>query len=272
MPAAAWFPGEVHVEVVLGVLALAGLYAVTVVRSRRALPLGQPLAFFAGCACVLLALNGPLHDLSDRYLFSAHMVQHLVLTLLAPPLWLLGTPAFMLDGLIERTRSLGTERWLRAATAPLTAFGAYAIALIAWHVPAPYNAALEHHGWHIVQHLTLIATAVLAWWPVVARSHEAPRLSYAGQVLYLFAFGLPMSFVAAMITAAEEVLYPFYAAAPRLFDLTPLADQRLGGLIMWVPAGMIPLLAFTVVFFRWVAAEAEDEAGVPQTSAMIDDS
>jgi putative membrane protein len=68
------------------------------------------------------------------------------------------------------------------------------------------------------------------------------------------------------------VLYPFYAAAPRLFDLTPLADQRLGGLIMWVPAGMIPLLLFTVVFFRWVAAEAADEAGALETSAMIDDS
>jgi putative membrane protein len=261
MPAAAWFPGEVHAEVVLGVLALAGLYVLAVVRSRRAMPLGQPLAFFAGCAAVLLALNGPLHDLSDRYLFSAHMVQHLVLTLVSPPLWLLGTPAFMLDGLLERTRALGTERVLRAATAPLTAFGAYAVALIAWHVPAPYNAALEHHGWHIVQHLTLMATGVLGWWPILSQSARAPALPYAGQLLYLFAFGMPMTVVAAMVAGAERVLYPFYATAPRVFDLDPLADQHLGGIIMWVPAGVIPLVAFTVVFFRWAAAEREtDEA------------
>lgn len=261
MPAAAWFPGEVHAEVVVGVLALAGVYATAVVRSRRGMRLAQPLAFFAGCAAVLLALNGPLHDLSDRYLFSAHMVQHLVLTLVAPPLWLLGTPAWMLDGLIERTRALGTERWLRAATAPLTAFGAYAVALIAWHVPAPYNAALEHHGWHIVQHLTLMATGVLGWWPILSQSSRAPALPYAGQLLYLFAFGMPMTVVAAMVAGAERVLYPFYAAAPRVVDLDPLADQHLGGIIMWVPAGVIPLVAFTVVFFRWAAAEREtDEA------------
>jgi len=76
----------------------------------------------------------------------------------------------------------------------------------------------------------------------------------------LFVFGMPMTVVAAMITGAERVLYPFYEAAPRLFDLTPLADQRLGGVIMWVPSGLIPLAAFTVVFFRWVAAEADETA------------
>ncbi|MGH7346500.1 MAG: cytochrome c oxidase assembly protein, partial [Candidatus Rokuibacteriota bacterium] len=82
--------------------------------------------------------------------------------------------------------------------------------------------------------------------------------------LYLFAFGIPMTVVAAMITGAETTLYPFYAAAPRIFDLTALADQRLGGLIMWVPAGLIPLVAFTVVFFRWAAAEAEADGAAAE--------
>src|SRR5438034_1099457 len=127
-------------------------------------------------------------------------------------------------------------------------------------LPGPYNAALEIHGWHIVEHLVLLATAVLAWWPVASASTLAPRLHYGAQILYLFAFGVPMTVVASMITGAERVLYPFYAAAPRLWDLTPLADQRLGGVIMWVPAALIPLAAFTVVFFRWVAAEADEDA------------
>jgi len=91
-----------------------------------------------------------------------------------------------------------------------------------------------------------------------------PALPYAAQLLYLFVFGIPMTVVAAFVTGAERPLYPWYAAAPRLFGLTPLADQQLGGIIMWVPAGLIPLVAFTVVFFRWVAAEPDEpEASTP---------
>jgi putative membrane protein len=186
------------------------------------------------------------------------MIQHLVLTLVVPPLLLVAAPAWMIDGLLR-------PRWLarlaRGLTRPLPALGVYAVALIGWHLPSPYGLALEVHAWHIVQHLTLMAASTLAWWPVVGRSTGAPRLPYAAQILYLFAFGFPMMAVAAMITAAERLLYPFYAAAPRFFGLTALADQRLGGVIMWVPAGIVPLAAFTVVFFRWAAAEPDhDEA------------
>ena len=258
-PPFAWTTGEVHADVVLGVGALAAAYA----GALRAGPRGgprEPALFFASLIVLLAALNGPLHDLSDYYLFSAHMVQHLLLTLLVPPLLLAGTPAWMADALLRRlTRRRVLGAAARAATRPVTALGLYAVALIGWHLPALYEVALEHHAWHVVEHLVLIATAILAWWPVLSRSRLLPRLHYGPQILYLFAFGIPMTVVAAMITAAEETLYPFYAAAPRLFGLTTLADQRLGGLIMWVPAGLIPLLAFTIVFFRWVAAEAEQE-------------
>ena len=89
-------------------------------------------------------------------------------------------------------------------------------------------------------------------------AERLPALPYAGQLLYLFVFGMPMTVVAAMVAGAEHVLYPYYAAAPRVVDLTPLADQQLGGVIMWVPAGIIPVVAFTVVFFRWAAAEWDD--------------
>ena len=148
----------------------------------------------------------------------------------------------------------------KPVTRPVPALALYTVALVGWHLPGPYNAALEAHAWHVVEHLTLIATAVLAWWPVLSPSTLAPRLHPGAQILYLFAFGIPMTAVAAMITGAEDVLYPLYAAAPRVFALSPLDDQRLGGLIMWVPAGLIPLVAFSVVFFRWAAAEADEEA------------
>ena len=221
----------------------------------------QAVSFVGGLVALLLALNGPLHDLSDWYLFSAHMVQHLVLTLVVPVLLLIGMPAEMLDALLRPLLARRpTAAVLRTVTKPLPAFALYAIGLIGWHLPSPYNLALERHGWHVVEHLVLLGTAVLGWWPVASPSRALPALPYAAQLLYLFVFGMPMTVVAAMITGAEQVLYPFYEAAPRIVDLTPLADQRLGGIIMWVPSGIIPLAAFTIVFFRWVAAEADEPA------------
>ncbi len=252
------FPGELHAEVVAAVLlAAAGYVALGWRRGARALTAGS-VAFFGGLLAVLVALNGPLHDLSDDHLFSAHMVQHLLLTLVAAPLLLAGTPGWMLDGVLGRL-----ERWrlgplARGLTRPLPAFTLAAVALVVWHLPGPYGAALASHRLHIVEHLVLLVTAGLGWWPVLSASARAPRLHYAAQILYLFALGLPMTVVAAMITGAEDVIYPGYGDAPRLFGLTPLEDQRLGGLIMWVPGGLIPLLAFTVVFFRWAATEADE--------------
>ena len=271
-PPFAWTSGEVHADVVLLVGVAALIYAVAWARGPRA-SIQRPARFAAALLVLLVALNGPLHDLSDYYLFSAHMVQHLLLTLVVPPLLLAGTPRLMADALVrclERVRVLGALG--RAATRPVPALTLYAAALIGWHLPGPYGAALEHHRLHVVEHLALMATALVAWWPVLSPSVRLPRLHYGTQILYLFAFGIPMTVVAAMITGAEHTLYPFYAAAPRLFELTPLADQRLGGLIMWVPAGLIPLVAFTIVFFRWVSVEAEEEDSGPRaTSAMMID-
>ncbi len=236
-PPFAWTSGEIHADILLGAGLLGAAYALGWARGPR-VGATRPVAFLAGLGALLAALNGPLHDLSDYYLFSAHMVQHLVLTLVVAPLLLAGTPGWMLDRLLAPLLRRPLGRGAVRLTRPVPALALYAAALIAWHLPGPYTTALEIHGWHIVEHLVLLATAVLAC---------------------LFAFGMPMTVVAAMITGAEQVLYPFYAAAPRLWGLTPLADQRLGGVIMWVPAGVIPLLAFTVVFFRWAAAEADEE-------------
>src|SRR5688572_9111826 len=245
-PPFTWLGGEIHLDVLVGVLLLAALYTRAIVVHRRPTPLAQPLAFFGGCAALLVALNGPLHDLSDYYLASAHMVQHLILTLVAPPLWLAGTPGYVLDGALEPVLRRRIGRVVAATlTRPLVALAIYAVALIGWHLPGPYNAALERHGWHVVEHVVLLASAVLAWWPILSASRRLPALPYAAQLLYLFVFGIPMTVVAAFVTGAERPLYPWYASAPRLFGLTPLADQQLGGIIMWVPAGIVPLVAFT---------------------------
>src|SRR6184192_362095 len=126
-PAAfSWLRGEIHVDVVVGVVLLTGAYTWATVASRRPTPLGAPLAFFGGCAAMLAALNGPLHDLSDYYLFSAHMVQHLLLTLVVAPLWLAGTPGWMLDRLLAPLLRRPLGRGAVRLTRPVPALALYA--------------------------------------------------------------------------------------------------------------------------------------------------
>src|SRR5438046_5750554 len=234
-----WSQFSVHPSTVVRILALGALYIWRTNVARKQKHSEQrsgsaATAFAAGLVVLFLSLNGPLHDLSDFYLFSAHMVQHLLLTLVVPPLLLGGTPAWMIDtrlGVLLRWP--GSRRAAGAVTRPVPALALYAVALVGWHLPGPYGVALERHAWHVVEHLALIVTATLGWWPVLSPSRQLARLHYGPQILYLFAFGIPMTAVAAMITGAEHVLYPFYAAAPGAWDLSPLADQRLGALIMW---------------------------------------
>src|SRR5947209_15652849 len=136
-PPFAWTSGAIHADVLLGAGLLATAYAVAWTRG----PCGratQPLRFLAGLTALLAALNGPLHDLSDYYLFSAHMVQHLLLTLVVPPLLLAGTPAWMADVLIGglRRQHLGGAL---VVTRPVPALGLYAVTLVGWHLPGPYG-------------------------------------------------------------------------------------------------------------------------------------
>jgi putative membrane protein len=249
----AWRHWDLHPSVVVGLVLLGGLYVfLGGLRAPR-----RRVAAFAGALLVLLgALNGPLHDLSDEYLFSAHMVQHLVLTLLFPPLFLYGLPA-------DLVRKVIRPAWLQTTAAtlvrPIPAAAIFSAPIILWHLPPFYEAAMRHHGLHIVQHLVFLATAVVMWWPVLSPVPELPRASYPGQMLYLFLLGIPMSIVGAMITLADAPLYPFYAAAPRVWGLTPLQDQQIGGLIMWVPGGLVFWAAMTVVWFRWAGREERGE-------------
>jgi putative membrane protein len=252
-PSGPWQAWDLHPSVVIGLAVLGGLYVYWggLKASRR------QIAAFAGALVVLgVSLNGPLHNLSDRYLFSAHMVQHLVLTLVFPPLLLYGMPAWVIRPL---TRPRAVERLARWATRPLVAGVLFSAPITLWHVPQFYEAALEHHPLHIVQHLVFLATAVIMWWPVLSPVPELPRASYPTQLIYLFALGLPMSLAGALITLSDAVLYPFYVAAPRVSGLAPLADQQLGGLAMWVVGTIYLWVAATVVWFRW--AMREERAG-----------
>jgi putative membrane protein len=264
LPEFDWHRWENHNSTLvgLGLLAALYLYAIGPYRRRAApeakLSPWQPVSFFAGLVATFFALNGPIHDLSDYYLFSVHMVQHLILTQLMPPLLLLGTPAFALRPLVRL-------RWVQAVARvlgrPVTAFCIYSLSFAGWHLQPAYDLMMRNHNVHIVTHLQFMVTAVIMWWPVLSPLPEFPPMSYGGRMIYLFLVGIPMMFVAALITLADVVLYPWYSASPRVWGLSPLDDQRLGGLLMWVPGGLFYWVIMSFVFFAWVRREREaDEA------------
>jgi putative membrane protein len=253
-----WLRWTVHPSTVIGILALGALYTWRLRAADRAgdaPTLGQRLAFASGLVALFVALNGPIHDLSDSYLFSAHMVQHLLLTMLVTPLLIVGTSGGMLRPILARRAPLAIARRITTGAA---AFIIFNVTLIAWHLPPLYNLAMADHGVHIVQHLCFLATSVLMWWPLLSRIPELPALSRPLQLLYICLLMIPMSVVGMIITYADEVLYPAYESAPRISGLSPQQDQLVGGLIMWIPGSLIYIAMLTVVFFKW-AREAEAE-------------
>jgi hypothetical protein len=173
---------------------------------------------------VFFALQGPLHELSDLYLFSAHMVQHLLITLVFPPLFIQGIPPWMWRPLVRHAPVAAVGR---AITHPVIAFLISTFTLYLWHVPTMYDWALEDHNVHIVEHLTFMTGAVIMWWPVWSRVPEVPALTPGRRMIYLFLLTIPMKGLGAIITVSDYVLYRFYAVQPRVFGLDPLADQRL---------------------------------------------
>jgi putative membrane protein len=253
-----WWRWSIHPSTVIGIAALGALYVSGAVRLRQQPTPGQKLYYVAGLLVMFASLNGPIHDLSDDYLFSAHMVQHLLLTLAVPPLLLAGTPGWMLRPLLSPRYVAPVAR--RLTRAPM-AFVIFNLTIAVWHLPPFYNAAMAHHGLHIVEHLMFMASAVLMWWPLLSQLPELPRLAYPGQMLYSFLMSIPMSIVAVYIAMADHVLYPAYSAAPRVLPLSPLEDQLLGALIMWIPGGLIFMIIMTVVFFKWNARGEDSTAG-----------
>jgi putative membrane protein len=216
-------------------------------RSKRT-PMMHQIAFHLGTLAGLIALVSPLDELGDEYLFSAHMVQHLMLMFLTAPLWLLGTPGWLVDRVIpERVDTL-----VKRLAGPMSAFVLFVAVLWFWHVPGVYQLAQENEALHIFEHLSFIGAALIGWWPVIgAETSRIPKPSPPLRMLYLFLLAVPCTALAAILTYAKTPLYPFYVTAPHLFGLSALQDQHLGGLLMWLPTHMFLLLALGITFLKW---------------------
>ena len=228
---------------------------------RRAIAGAQVASFAGGLAILFVALVSPLHSAAGELLW-AHMVQHVLLVLVAAPLLVLGAPLVPMTLALpvtwrRRIRRWGRIGWIRgsgrALTLPLTAWLLQFIALWAWHAPALYDAAARSQGIHALEHASFLATSILFWW-VAFRPGTRTRLSGGSEVLYVVTAGVQSGALGAVITFASSPLYPVYADATTRWGLTALQDQQLAGLIMWIPSGVVYLAVGGALFVRWLLA------------------
>lgn len=252
-------------SVVIGLAALAGGYLAAVGPARRLIAGSAPVSagrqatYLAGVAALAIALCSPLDSLSDDHLFSIHMIQHLILTMMGPPLMLLGLPDWLVRFAV---RGRAPRVALRLLTRPLVALVLYNAVFDIWHVPDLYDLALETNAIHIFEHLTFIGAAFLLWWPICGPDlADLPKPSYPLRMLYLFANSLLGFALGAYITLQNDIIYPFYGEAVRLWGLSALDDQRLGGLIMWVGMSTFYLVVIAVLFIAWASAEGHEAYG-----------
>jgi putative membrane protein len=256
-------PWNLHPDALAVGLVLEGAYLWALARlGPSAVPPDEPPAsrrqviwFSSGVLVILAASLWPIHDLSERYLLSAHKVQHTLISLVAPPMLLLGMPAWLL-------RSILAPRPLRAVvrqlTRPLIALVVFNTVIVLTHWPAVMNLMLRHHPLHLVGHLFLFLSATAMWWPVVSPLPEMPTLSYPGRMLYLFLQSIVPTVPASFLTFGSQPLYSFYATAPRIWGVSVLTDQTVAGLIMKLLGGAILWTVLAVVFFKWYLVEQQD--------------
>ena len=220
-----------HPEVALGLEALLVAYFVLIgpLRRRRGWgprPSGARVAAFLGGTALLAgALLGPLAEWAEYVALSAHMVQHLLLILVVPVLWLLGLPAWLLAP-VPRVPILGRLGF--GLTRPLPALALASAVQVAWHLPPAFDAALRVEWLHALEHVSFLATGLLLWWPVAGPAAEWPRPAPPAQLLYLFLATIPMMAIAAPITLAEDVLYRAYAVGGRALAPRPAGGPGAG--------------------------------------------
>ena len=251
--------------VVLLSLAIAATAWVILLRHVAAKHPGHPhptwrsAAFLAGLGILALALTSPI-EAYEGALFSVHMLQHMLLELIAAPLLLLGAPATLaLRAASPPTRGLLLavlhSRVVTVLSFPLLAWVLFAAVNWGWHFSTLYDQALETPWLHDVQHLTFLGAALLFWWPVVGADPARWRLPHPVRLFYLFLAMPQNSFLGIALMSAPAALYPHYLTNLRAWGPTPAVDQSVGGMLMWVGGDVVFLLAMGFVVAAWVRTE-----------------
>jgi putative membrane protein len=259
-----------HPTVWLVMVLLAGAYALLITRvgpgqvgAGEVVVTRRQLVFFTVGVAVLWANSDwPIHDLSERYLFSVHMVQHLSFTLIAPPLLLLGLPDWSVRWAVHGGKPNGRalEGLFKKLAKPIPAAVIYNCVFVFTHIPGVVDAALHSELLHFCLHAAIFVTALNMWFPVLNRLPEYPRLGNPARMVYLFLQSIVPTVPAAFLTLGDGVVYRFYASVPRPFPISALDDQQLAGAIMKVYGGLILWGCIVVMFFRWYAqSQAESK-------------
>lgn len=265
MPAGlSWEP---HPDVWLLIIALVGGYLSALsawgpqaAPGRPAATRGQRLCFFAGVVVLWVGADWPVHELAEDYLFSVHMVQHMLFMYVAAPLLILGVPGWLWRRLLGDGRVFAVANHL---TRPVVALAIVTTYLAVTHWPAMIELQVSNGLVHVALHTTLVGVSLIMWWPVLSPLPELPHLSYPGQMAYLFAHSIMPTVPASFLTFSHHPLYEAYAQAPRLWAfMTPVQDQQVAGLIMKIGGGLLLWAVIAVLFFRWAA---ESASGGPDT-------
>ena len=224
---------------------------------RRPATTSQRVCFLAGCAALWIGADWPIDTLSS-YLFSVHMVQHLLFSFVAAPLLILGTPGWLLRRLLTPAPVRRVWTVLTHPLAALLLFNGWAAG---YHWPELVNLSIANDWFHLLVHVVWVAVSVVMWWPVLSPLPELPHLSYPGRMAYLFGQSVLPTVPASFLTFGQSPLYEVYLAAPRLWEgLTPIVDQQIAGLTMKIGGGLFLWAVIAALFFRW---SYEEEHGGP---------
>lgn len=259
-----WSSFHAHPDVWLMVILLSGGYLAALrLWGPKRVSLDEPVVttkqkvlFFSGVAMLWIGADWPMHELSEDYLFSMHMVQHTLFSLVAPPLLLMGTPKWLFRAVIGGPKAM---RVARVATRPAVGLLGFNAVIVITHWPYLVDLSLTSEPAHFALHLVLFTSAAIMWWPVVDPLPELSRLSPPGKMLYLFLQSIVPTVPASFLTFSDGVIYKFYETVPRLWGIDVLTDQQIAGLMMKIGGGLLLWLAIAYLFFKWHAAEERQD-------------
>lgn len=259
-----WHPDP---GIIPATLVVCALYWLVVGPARRWIAPEEPFPkvqagwFYAGMLMAFIALASPIDYIGEKYLLSVHMVQHMLLIFVVPPLLLLGVKDWMLKPVVSENPGKAVFGFL---THPLVAFLIFNGFLTLWHIPAFYDWALRDDHVHALEHISFVLTGILMYWPLMSPMKEFPRLHYGPQLLYVMFMGLAQMPLFAFLTFSHHCFYPPYVAAPRIVNLTPLQDQVLGGVIMKVSVMIWMFCELAVIFGTWYRLDRSGRAPEPR--------
>jgi len=225
--------------------------------SRRSIPAWRACSFLLGLLATWIAVVSPVASL-DSHMLTAHMIQHLLLMTIAPPLIWLGEPPIALMGRFD-TSADAADTSVRATILGHPAFCwlAAAAALVVWHVPAIFRLGMQSSTWHLIEHGCFLTTGLLFWWPVIQPWPAVPRWPRWSMLLYLFFATLPCDVLSGLLVFSDRVAYPMYLCTPRKGGLSPLEDQQCAAALMWTCVTVVFLVAGTILSMQILSPKPE---------------